>query len=360
MKRRLNIACGVLHRPRVVLLDEPTVGVDPQSRERIYDMLTELTREGVSLLLTTHHLEEAEARCSRTVIIDRGRVIASGTLAELVDRTVGRHRIVTLRMSAVPASLPPGVGLVPDDPRLLRARVSNVAQELPALLSAVGAQGARDRGRRGTRSEPAVGVHPPDGKGAEGMMSTLLKISWTNLKRDRVAQMLAFLLPLIFFSIFATVFGNQGNASTARIRVAVVDEDDSELSRRIVDGAPQREEPARAHDSRRAKARGRGLDRAAAEKLVRDGDVPVAIVLPRGFGAGGGGIRPVGHGAAHAAAGRRLGPDCAADGLRPAAESGDDVGAGHPDAGWHRAVRAIRRGADAGAARSGGRAGSPS
>jgi ABC-2 type transport system ATP-binding protein len=141
MKRRLNIACGVLHRPRVVLLDEPTVGVDPQSRERIYDMLTELTREGVSLLLTTHHLEEAEARCSRTVIIDRGRVIASGTLSELVDRTVGRHRIVTLRMSAVPASLPPGVGLVPDDPRLLRARVSNVAQELPGLLSAVGTQG---------------------------------------------------------------------------------------------------------------------------------------------------------------------------------------------------------------------------
>ncbi|HEY7059123.1 MAG TPA: ABC transporter ATP-binding protein, partial [Vicinamibacterales bacterium] len=92
MKRRLNIACGVLHRPRVVLLDEPTVGVDPQSRERIYDMLTELTAAGVSLLLTTHHLEEAEARCSRTVIIDRGRVIASGTLPELVDRTVGRHR----------------------------------------------------------------------------------------------------------------------------------------------------------------------------------------------------------------------------------------------------------------------------
>ena len=85
MKRRLNIACGVLHRPRVVLLDEPTVGVDPQSRERIYDMLTELTGDGVSLLLTTHHLEEAEARCSRTVIIDHGRVIASGTLPELVD-----------------------------------------------------------------------------------------------------------------------------------------------------------------------------------------------------------------------------------------------------------------------------------
>jgi ABC-2 type transport system ATP-binding protein len=141
MKRRLNIACGVLHRPRVVLLDEPTVGVDPQSRERIYDMLTELTAAGVSLLLTTHHLEEAEARCSRTVIIDRGRVIASGTLPELVDRTVGRHRIVTLRLSAPVAAMPPGVGLVAEDPRLVRARVSNVARDLPALLSAVGGQG---------------------------------------------------------------------------------------------------------------------------------------------------------------------------------------------------------------------------
>jgi ABC-2 type transport system ATP-binding protein len=142
MKRRLNIACGVMHRPRVVLLDEPTVGVDPQSRERIYDMLLALTREGVSLLLTTHHLEEAEARCSRTVIIDHGRVIAAGTLPELVDRTVGRHRVVTLRVSAPLTSVPPGTDVAADDPRLLRARVSNVAHDLPALLSAVGSQGA--------------------------------------------------------------------------------------------------------------------------------------------------------------------------------------------------------------------------
>ena len=86
MRRRLNIACGIVHRPRVVLLDEPTVGVDPQSRDRIYDVLAELRSDGVSLLLTTHHLEEAEARCSRTVIIDHGKVIASGTLPELVDQ----------------------------------------------------------------------------------------------------------------------------------------------------------------------------------------------------------------------------------------------------------------------------------
>jgi linearmycin/streptolysin S transport system ATP-binding protein len=141
MKRRLNIACGVLHQPRVVLLDEPTVGVDPQSRERIYDMLSALTRAGVSLLLTTHHLEEAEARCTRTVIIDHGRVIAAGTLPELVARTVGRHRVVTLRTDAPVDAPPPGLEILADDPRLLRARVSNVARELPLLLDAVGAQG---------------------------------------------------------------------------------------------------------------------------------------------------------------------------------------------------------------------------
>jgi ABC-2 type transport system ATP-binding protein len=140
MKRRLNIACGVIHRPRVVLLDEPTVGVDPQSRERIYDMLAELTRAGVSLLLTTHHLEEAEARCTRTIIIDHGKAIAAGTLAELVEQTVGRHRIVTVRIDA-PVAAPPGVEIDAEDPRLLRARVSNVARELPALLAAIAAQG---------------------------------------------------------------------------------------------------------------------------------------------------------------------------------------------------------------------------
>jgi linearmycin/streptolysin S transport system ATP-binding protein len=140
MKRRLNIACGVIHRPRVVLLDEPTVGVDPQSRERIYDMLAELTRDGASLLLTTHHLEEAEARCSRTVIIDHGKVIAAGSMAELVDQTVGRHRIVTLRLDA-PVTPLPGIEIAADDPRLLRARMTNVARELPGLLGALSAQG---------------------------------------------------------------------------------------------------------------------------------------------------------------------------------------------------------------------------
>ena len=144
MRRRLNIACGVLHRPRVVLLDEPTVGVDPQSRDRIYDMLADLAAAGVSLLLTTHHLEEAEARCSRTVIIDHGQVIAAGTLSELVDQTVGRFRLVTLRLDG-PLDRQTSSKLtgrdngsaIEDEGRILKARMHDVASELPPLLDCI-------------------------------------------------------------------------------------------------------------------------------------------------------------------------------------------------------------------------------
>src|SRR5581483_7078788 len=79
MQRRLNIACGVLHRPEVVLLDEPTVGVDPQSRERIWEMLDRLKQSGTSLVLTTHQLDEAQTRGDRIIIIDHGKTIAAGT-----------------------------------------------------------------------------------------------------------------------------------------------------------------------------------------------------------------------------------------------------------------------------------------
>ena len=115
------------------------------------------------------------------------------------------------------------------------------------------------------------------------MIGTLLRVSWTNLKRDRVAQALTFLLPVLFFSIFATVFGNQGRDTTSRVRIAVVDEDGSELSRRIVD-ALQQEAALRVRVTADTDGKGAPLDRAAAERLVRDGAVPVAVVLPRGLG----------------------------------------------------------------------------
>ena len=98
MQRLLNIACSLLHAPRLVLLDEPTVGVDPQSRERIYEMLAALKRDGVSVVLTTHHLEEAERRCERVVIIDRGRIVAAGTMAELVAQAMGTARGLAVQL----------------------------------------------------------------------------------------------------------------------------------------------------------------------------------------------------------------------------------------------------------------------
>ncbi|HKQ57940.1 MAG TPA: ABC transporter ATP-binding protein [Candidatus Eisenbacteria bacterium] len=142
MKRRLNIACGILHEPKVVLLDEPTVGVDPQSRERIYDMLAGLRDRGVSLLLTTHQLEEAEARCQRIVVIDHGRVIAGGTLNELVEQTVGASRRVTLVLDRVPASPLPGFEAAAEGTTLV-TQVRDVATELPPLLATVRGAGCK-------------------------------------------------------------------------------------------------------------------------------------------------------------------------------------------------------------------------
>jgi len=141
MKRRVNIACGVLHRPPVLILDEPTVGVDPQSRDRIFAMLDELWREGTSILMTTHQLEEAEQRCDRIVIIDHGRAIAEGTLNELISNTVGTNRRVIFELAEVCPKLD---GMTTDDdPRKLVAEVEDVALELPGLLTRIRESGGQ-------------------------------------------------------------------------------------------------------------------------------------------------------------------------------------------------------------------------
>ena len=83
MKRRLNFGCGIVHKPSVILLDEPTVGVDPQSRERLFDMVETERAAGACILYTTHYMEEAERLCDSLAIIDRGKLIAKGSVAEL-------------------------------------------------------------------------------------------------------------------------------------------------------------------------------------------------------------------------------------------------------------------------------------
>ena len=86
MKRRLNIAAALVHDPDVLIFDEPTVGVDPQSRNAIFDNLETLRERGKALLYTTHYMEEAERLCDRVVIMDHGQVVASDTLAGLYKR----------------------------------------------------------------------------------------------------------------------------------------------------------------------------------------------------------------------------------------------------------------------------------
>ena len=95
MKRRLNIGVGLLHQPALLILDEPTVGVDPQSRNAILDSVERLGEEGMAVLYTTHYMEEAERLCDRIGIVDQGKLIAEGTQADLV-RIVGQRDRLTL------------------------------------------------------------------------------------------------------------------------------------------------------------------------------------------------------------------------------------------------------------------------
>ncbi len=83
MKRRINIASALLHKPKVLFMDEPTVGIDPQSRNLIFEVVQKLHREGMTIVYTTHYMEEAERFCDRIGIIDKGEIIAQGTLDEL-------------------------------------------------------------------------------------------------------------------------------------------------------------------------------------------------------------------------------------------------------------------------------------
>jgi len=94
MKRRLNIGLGLLHSPRLLILDEPTVGVDPQSRNAILESVAQLGREGLSVLYTTHYMEEAERLCDRVGIIDEGRIVVEGTRRELTSLIGEKDRIV--------------------------------------------------------------------------------------------------------------------------------------------------------------------------------------------------------------------------------------------------------------------------
>jgi ABC-2 type transport system ATP-binding protein len=95
MKRRLNLAIGLVHKPKVLLLDEPTVGIDPQARNNILEIIRDIAQHGTTIILTTHYLEEAERLCDRIAIIDHGRILQTGSVTELA-KVVGDRDVISL------------------------------------------------------------------------------------------------------------------------------------------------------------------------------------------------------------------------------------------------------------------------
>ncbi len=145
MKRRLNIACALVHDPDVLLLDEPTAGVDPQSRNAIFDNLEALKRAGKALVYTTHYMEEAERLADRIVIVDHGKVVASGTLAELL-RVLPAAQTLSIDIDGTPDLVAlqaiAGVKQVAFEAGTLSIGLDDLTRSASAVLQAVSASGA--------------------------------------------------------------------------------------------------------------------------------------------------------------------------------------------------------------------------
>jgi ABC-2 type transport system ATP-binding protein len=138
MKRRLNIAAALVHDPDVLIFDEPTVGVDPQSRNAIFDNLELLRTRGKALLYTTHYMEEAERLCDRVIIIDHGQVVASDTLQGLYKRLPAVERLeleVDGVVDLAALGREPGIAGPTQDGTRLTAGVADLGRAAPALLT---------------------------------------------------------------------------------------------------------------------------------------------------------------------------------------------------------------------------------
>ncbi|HQX75457.1 MAG TPA: ATP-binding cassette domain-containing protein, partial [Thermoflexales bacterium] len=150
MKRRVNIAAGLLHRPRVLFMDEPTVGVDPQSRRAILDMVKNLNKQGMTVLYTTHYMEEAEELSNRIGIMDHGELIAIGTLNELI-RQIEQSEILQLQFGEDVNTTPiaqairqmKDVKRVDTTDRAILVMVPNAAVMIAPVVAKVSETGAR-------------------------------------------------------------------------------------------------------------------------------------------------------------------------------------------------------------------------
>ncbi len=159
MKRRLNFACALVHRPKVLLLDEPTVGVDPQSRVKLLDLVRAQAAAGTCVLYTTHYMEEAESLCDLLAVVDHGRIIAHGTLSELRAQ-MGERDLLRLSGTFAPAAVREavarlaGIDVVQAEAGQVTLAAARASSRLPAIFEALHAAGADVR--ETTLSEPSL------------------------------------------------------------------------------------------------------------------------------------------------------------------------------------------------------------
>jgi ABC-2 type transport system ATP-binding protein len=155
-RQRLAVATALVCNPKILFLDEPTTGLDPQSRRQLWDIIREFQRAGGTVLLTTHYMDEAERLCDRLAIVDHGQIIAEGSPADLIER-LGGHHVVEFAVDAVDevntngnsdgARLDswrtlPSVELVREDDGMVALSVKEPHLTIPALLDAIGKQGS--------------------------------------------------------------------------------------------------------------------------------------------------------------------------------------------------------------------------
>ena len=147
-KQRLAVATALVGNPKVLFLDEPTTGLDPQSRRQLWEIVRQFQKRGGTILLTTHYMDEAEKLCDRLAIIDHGKIIAEGSPAELIER-LGGHHVLEIAVSgngisgdSMWKSLP-GVQSIRHDEGIISLQVHEPHETIPALLAAVQQHGSR-------------------------------------------------------------------------------------------------------------------------------------------------------------------------------------------------------------------------
>jgi len=150
MQRRLNFGCGIVHKPKLLLLDEPTVGIDPQSRAKLFDLVEAERDAGACVLYTTHYMEEAERLCDSLAILDHGKIIAKGTVAELKSQLGARDALqlsgsfpVDTTKAAI-ASLMSSITdleILSQDEATLMLTLSQASHHLPSIFSALSGAG---------------------------------------------------------------------------------------------------------------------------------------------------------------------------------------------------------------------------